>query len=160
MVGRPDVPARSGAGSRRRISEDLRRVPAAAEAVELQYRRGARKGSKDREANGRGDGRRSEVEARHYGRGAAGSTRTSVTWTMASSWEWLIVTNEPVAPSFSNRRAAPSWNCRCGGPWRRTTSMPRQNTPCECPVPSAFIAASLAAKRAANDEAKSRLRWQ
>ena len=36
--------------------------------------------------------------------------------------------------------------------------MPVQNTPREWPVPSAFIAASLAAKRAANDEAKSRLR--
>jgi YfiH family protein len=35
--------------------------------------------------------------------------------------------------------------------------MPVQNTPCEWPVPSAFMAASLAAKRAANDDAKSRL---
>ena len=36
--------------------------------------------------------------------------------------------------------------------------MPVQNTPREWPVPSAFIAASFAANRAANDEAKSRFR--
>ena len=35
--------------------------------------------------------------------------------------------------------------------------MPVQKTPREWPVPSAFIAASFAAKRAANEEAKSRL---
>ena len=60
----------------------------------------------------------------------------------------------------ANRAAAPPWNRSCGGPPRRTTSMPRQNTPREWPVPSAFIAASFAANRAANDEAASRLRRQ
>ena len=38
---------------------------------------------------------------------------------------------------------APSWNWIRGGPCRRTTSMPRQYTPREWPVPSAFIAASF-----------------
>ena len=76
---------------------------------------------------------------------------------MASCLECVSVRREPVAPSAANRLAAPPWNCSRGGPWRRMTSMPVQNTPCECPVPSAFMAASFAAKRAANDEAKSRL---
>jgi hypothetical protein len=46
--------------------------------------------------------------------------------------------------------AARPWSTMRGGPLRaRTTSKSRQPTPCAQPVPSAFMAASLAAKRAA-----------
>ena len=79
---------------------------------------------------------------------------------MASSRECVSVRTDPVAPREANRAAAPSWNRSCGGPSRRKTSMPRQNTPCEWPVPSAFIAASFAANRAANEDAASCRRRQ
>ena len=53
------------------------------------------------------------------------------------------------AASPRNAAAAPPVNRSCGGPPWRNTSMSFHSTPRECPVPSAFIAASLAANRPA-----------
>ena len=47
--GRPRVPARAGAGHRRRVPEDVRGVPAAPEAGELQHRPSAGEGARERE---------------------------------------------------------------------------------------------------------------
>ena len=67
----------------------------------------------------------------------------------ARSSECVIVSSEDRPPIAANRRPAPPCNWSCGGPPRRTTSTSRQSTPCEWPVPSAFIAASFAANRPA-----------
>ena len=58
--GRPRVPARAGAGDRRRVPQDLRGVPAAAEAGQLQHRPGAREGAA--EPGGHGHERRGRRE--------------------------------------------------------------------------------------------------
>ena len=71
-----------------------------------------------------------------------------------------MVSSDDRPPIAANRRAAPPCNCSCGGPPRRTTSTSRHSTPCEWPVPSAFIAASFAANRPAKWIAGTRRRVQ
>ena len=61
-----------------------------------------------------------------------------------------------MAPKAAKPHAAPPWNCSRGGPWRRTTSIPSR-TRLASGRCRALSAASFAAKRAANDEAKSAL---
>jgi transcriptional regulator with XRE-family HTH domain len=78
----------------------------------------------------------------------------------ASPSEWVIVSSERRAPIAVKRRAAPPDNRSCGGPPWRNTSMSFHSTPREWPVPSAFIAASLAANRAARLGTGSRRRVQ
>ena len=50
VEGRPRVPARAGAGDRRGVPQDVRGVPAAPEAGELQHRPGAREGAAEQAA--------------------------------------------------------------------------------------------------------------
>ena len=59
---------------------------------------------------------------------AAGALQSRIkrTWAMESSREWVSVKSDFVAPSAVKRASAPAWNCSCGGPWWRTTSMPCQ----------------------------------
>ncbi len=68
---------------------------------------------------------------------------------MASASEWVIVSSEELAPRAAKRAAAAPWKRSEGGPPNLMTSTSRHPTPIEWPVPSAFIAASFAAKRAA-----------
>jgi len=63
---------------------------------------------------------------------------------------WLSVTSQRVMPRARATAAARPWSASVGAPFgRRTTSNSRHATPSAHPVPSAFMAASLAAKRTA-----------
>src|SRR5262249_37818527 len=77
VAGRSGVPARAGAGHGRRVPEDVRRVPAAPEAGQLQHRPGAGKGAR---AAG-GDGGKTRARGHEE---AAGSSRLSRNSTAAA----------------------------------------------------------------------------
>lgn len=63
---------------------------------------------------------------------------------------WVSASSQRTTPRARATAAARPWSTSAGAaPGARTTSTSRQPMPADQPVPSAFIAASLAAKRAA-----------
>src|SRR5206468_5329813 len=81
---------------------------------------------------------------------AALTPSSTTTEANALSLVWVRARSQRAMPRRRASAAARPWRTRRGGaPRAGTTSKSRQPTPCAQPVPSAFMAASLAAKRTA-----------